>query len=114
MSGDFRSPIGNRLGEVQGYKPPVNGCGDKSWKGKLVPNRPAGGADFEEACNKHDTCYGTCGADKAKCDKDFMDNMEGACILKYGLMQVDFGSDPFFEFKKWRAQRNIERCTGVA
>ena len=36
-------------------------------------------AKFTQACNVHDYCYGTCKADKDKCDKEFCRNLKLAC-----------------------------------
>ena len=58
--------------------PTYNGCGDESFKGNLVPNKPFG-FNFEPACNGHDLCYGTCGSSKDACDKEFLNNMLDMC-----------------------------------
>ena len=44
----------------------------------LVPQGSAG-ADFKPACRKHDRCYGTCGADRAACDCQFLKDMLCQC-----------------------------------
>ncbi len=63
------------------YRPTANGCGSKDFD---VPDTwPAKGkgrkAKFTQACNVHDYCYGTCKADKDKCDKEFCRNLKLAC-----------------------------------
>lgn len=35
--------------------------------------------DFTSACNKHDECYGTCGASKAACDVKFHGDLKALC-----------------------------------
>jgi hypothetical protein len=35
--------------------------------------------DFVGPCNKHDCCWGKCGAGQAKCDHDFFNNLGSAC-----------------------------------
>jgi RHS repeat-associated protein len=42
-------------------------CGSGSTE-NIVPDYPFG-FDFTEACEAHDNCYGTCGADKHQCDE---------------------------------------------
>lgn len=34
---------------------------------------------FNDACNKHDSCYGRCSSDKTQCDKLFFEDMKNAC-----------------------------------
>jgi len=56
--------------------PTANGCGAKgsiSWY--VIPN-----LDFEEACNAHDICFGTCeGTTFNGCNSDFLGRMQNAC-----------------------------------
>ena len=54
------------------------GCGD-SKTDKYIPDSYFGKADFLGSCGKHDSCYGTWGADKDKCDEDLKKNMKTAC-----------------------------------
>ena len=64
-----------------------NGCGPESgidlrWFGtREPPDRPPWLADFANACNHHDCCYGTCGKSKAECDSTFFEELLGACGL---------------------------------
>ncbi len=58
--------------------PTINGCGDGSLLGGVVPNNPIGFI-FGPACNGHDICYGTCGNSKESCDKEFFNNMLDMC-----------------------------------
>jgi hypothetical protein len=66
-----------------GYKlcqlvtPNQNGCGAKN--GFKIPFQDTGLWSFTPACNAHDLCYGTCGSDKADCDRKFRDDMYEAC-----------------------------------
>ena len=71
-----------------GLAPTANGCGPDDWRNKLVPNRPYLVIDFTTACNNHDKCFGTCGALKTKCDKDFYDDMVFLCYQKYNWNSV--------------------------
>jgi group XII secretory phospholipase A2 precursor (PLA2G12) len=64
-----------------------NGCGPESgidlkWFGKHEPpDRPLWLADFAQACNHHDCCYGTCGKPKAECDATFLEELLEACAI---------------------------------
>jgi hypothetical protein len=40
-----------------------------------------GGASFAGACNNHDLCYDTCGADKDACDAQFLKEMLQECYV---------------------------------
>ena len=61
----------------------ANGCGASgSWIAKITPNKPAG-ANFKDACDKHDICYDTLGASKQQCDNQFYNNMLSACSATY-------------------------------
>ena len=54
-----------------------NGCGG-SWT-EWVPEDPFWQGNFHEACNRHDTCYGTCNSNKLQCDIDFLKDMIAVC-----------------------------------
>lgn len=56
-------------------------CGPDSVKGPLRLLIPQGafGADFRPACRSHDACYDTPYADRAACDKRFLQAMQCAC-----------------------------------
>lgn len=91
-------PVAN-IGEF----PVANGCGAK------------GGVNFGnvfEACDGHDLCWGTLGADRGDCDITFRDEMRIECLAKpgrleskaaclaaaqtaYGLVSTQFGDRPF-------------------
>ncbi len=68
--------------DTKGLAP--NGCGTAGWKGKLVPENPFWLANFQPACNGHDTCYEGCNANKAECDKIFWNDMVWACVMRWG------------------------------
>lgn len=55
------------------WKPTPNGCSAPLVGGSF------GSWDFTPACDKHDLCYGTCGASKRKCDKLFYKLMTAIC-----------------------------------
>ena len=40
---------------------------------------PLGSSNYQHACDIHDTCYGTCGAEKISCDWDLSENMASEC-----------------------------------
>lgn len=65
-----------------GFKPQTNGCGDSSFLGGLVPNG-WNRATFKPACDAHDRCYGTCNANRAGCDRDFLKDLYQACDRAY-------------------------------
>lgn len=56
-------------------------CGPDSLKGPLRLLIPQGafGADFRQACRRHDACYDTPGANRAACDARFLDDMLCSC-----------------------------------
>jgi RHS repeat-associated protein len=74
--------------DYYGLEATSNGCGPNDWRNKFVPNRPLGLINFTSACNTHDKCYATCGADKGKCDQNFYDDMRLLCYRKYGWNSV--------------------------
>ena len=58
-----------------------NGCGPSL---KYIPNKlykveSFFSESFEECCNKHDVCYGTCYVDKKDCEKAFKSCMDNKC-----------------------------------
>lgn len=53
-----------------------NGCGPEGFGG-LVPD-----LWFTPACNKHDICYGTPGANRATCDSRFYSDMKAICAQR--------------------------------
>jgi hypothetical protein len=58
----------------------TNGCGSagSGW----VPDS-FGDASFTPACNEHDRCYSTCGADKDDCDEALKNDMSKECERAY-------------------------------
>lgn len=56
-------------------------CGPDSVQGPLRLLIPQGafGADFRQACRRHDACYDTLGANRAACDARFLDDMLCSC-----------------------------------
>jgi hypothetical protein len=66
----------------KGKRATHNGCGPEGGVkniGDVVPDKPLDLADFTEACNEHDCCYGTCGAIKDDCDKKALQGWQAAC-----------------------------------
>ena len=55
-----------------------NGCSKPG--GLDVP----GEEDFTFCCDRHDTCYSTCGVGQKFCDNDFKKCMEGMCTKMFG------------------------------
>jgi len=37
------------------------------------------GADFRDACRRHDACYDTIGSDRSTCDRRFLDELLAEC-----------------------------------
>ena len=64
---------------------PLPGFGSSCGSGPSTINIPDsfGRANFTSACNRHDECYGTCGANKGECDRVFYNQMLKECS-KYG------------------------------
>ena len=71
--------------------PTANGCGAAAMGGGnlltncgLVPTFPGGPPTvpfcFTTPCDIHDRCYGTCDANKAQCDLDFLSGMVDICV----------------------------------
>lgn len=71
-------------------EPTSNGCGAAAMGGGnlftncgLIPPTIPGGLltpyCFTLPCDLHDICYGTCGADKAQCDQNFLADMLDVC-----------------------------------
>lgn len=56
-------------------------CGSGSTEG-LVPDRPLW-FNFSSACQRHDHCYDTCGAEKDYCDSHFRADMRGTCNRRF-------------------------------
>jgi RHS repeat-associated protein len=59
-------------------RPQGAGCGDAK-RDKYIPDSYMGTVSFEKACDIHDDCYGTLGADKQACDTQFGENLRLAC-----------------------------------
>ena len=62
----------------------IDGCSYPRYLGWLLDgpdkDHPSpSGTSFYGACANHDTCYQTCGSDKAKCDQNILDDMLAAC-----------------------------------
>jgi RHS repeat-associated protein len=67
-------PQGTKLCQI--VPPNQNGCGAKG--GFQFPQEFVFWT-FEAACNAHDLCWGTCGADKDDCDRQFRDDLYSMC-----------------------------------
>lgn len=68
--------------QKEGYVPEANGCGAAgSGISSYIPNTYYY-FDFEDACNNHDKCYGTCNTDKDTCDSTFHSELKDACYNK--------------------------------
>lgn len=59
---------------------PPNGCGPVAG---VYPPQGAFGANFTDACVRHDICYGTLGAPKEGCDSSFRTELVEACQMEY-------------------------------
>jgi hypothetical protein len=73
-----------------GKESEFNGCGPQGGlnipilgNGNWIPDEPLGLANFFNACKGHDCCYGRCGAAKAECDQNFLDEMTKACNAQW-------------------------------
>jgi hypothetical protein len=80
----FQDMFGKKLCQV--HTPNQNGCGAKG--GTKVPGYYLF-FDFTPACNAHDLCWGTCGADKAQCDSMFLHAMNDQCYQYYGISPLN-------------------------
>ena len=60
-----------------------NGCGPAWFPPTLKVPQGAGPASYVDSCNRHDTCYETCNADKARCDNVFERDMRVSCYRAY-------------------------------
>lgn len=55
-------------------------CGPNNWIGRLVPENPPGGANFHNACVRHDACYSEGSrTNRLTCDQAFRTRMNNAC-----------------------------------
>lgn len=56
-------------------------CGPDSIRGPLrfLFFQGCAGADFRDACRRHDTCYDTIGSRRHMCDRDFLEEMLAEC-----------------------------------
>lgn len=91
-----QKPITCPKGKVvvsKGIPVTVNGCGDGSTLGALVPDKlHLLGVSFESACNTHDRCYSDCEKSKAFCDEQLFEDAKIQCWLRFGWMH---------SFKPW-------------
>lgn len=65
----------------KGHRPTINGCGPSGF-GWAIPDS-FGRAEFTQACNRHDRCYGTCNENRLKCDVLLRKSMKAACKRAY-------------------------------
>jgi len=73
-------------GSTNGPFGPICGSGSSAaW----IPDRP-----WQRACEFHDACYATCGADKEVCDLTFL--LMGGNLFYYGAISM-FGGGPYEE-----------------
>lgn len=73
-----KAAVYNGCGPLAGLDLPVLGHGD--W----IPDQPLGLADFRQACNDHDCCYGHCGSPKSECDTNALSAWSDACRQQWG------------------------------
>lgn len=59
------------------YKPSYNGCG--SYGFSVDFDKCFGMKGFNECCNHHDLCYGTCYIGKSYCDNQFLNSLLDKC-----------------------------------
>ena len=57
-------------------------CGSGKYERMFIPDS-WGGADFSDACKKHDRCYDTLGSSKSSCDDEFRANLRQECKNTY-------------------------------
>ena len=73
---EFNCPSGH-VKRPTGSPVEANGCGVQ---GLIIKQDRFPG--FTEVCNKHDRCYGKCGAPKEKCDNEFSEGLKKYCELR--------------------------------
>lgn len=56
-------------------------CGPDAIRGPLryLFFQGCAGADFRDACRRHDACYDTIGSDRRACDRKFLEEMLAEC-----------------------------------
>ena len=56
-------------------------CGPDAIRGPLrfLLFQGCAGADFRDACRRHDACYDTIGSDRNACDRTFLEEMLAEC-----------------------------------
>ncbi len=96
--GGWEGTSGTGQTSSYGYVPGSCGSG---WNEPLVPDDMFG-ADWSEACDHHDACYGACGSDKAYCDATLDREISntgcawcGAVGSVYGEFVNDFGDSAY-------------------
>jgi hypothetical protein len=110
-------PYKNRPRPPKPYNFPGSSCGPDG-----DPNNYAssfGSFNFESACQNHDSCYGTCGISKARCDFNFLVDMlsacsggDGTCVAAAGLYYGGVtagGAKPF-----QNARKKCTNCGGAS
>ena len=76
-----------RNGKREGRTTPSkNGCGSEG--SECVPDSFLWLVNFKPACDKHDICYGTCGANKTQCDATLGIDMTNACLKAFGFLAL--------------------------
>jgi hypothetical protein len=106
------------------YTPVTNGCGGQLPDGgdqMLTPVIRAVGAfgstQFADACNVHDSCYGTCQSGQTNCDQTFFSSLTNACVnTNVKFLQTHLtGTNPQ-EDKEFKdiAAMNLAGCTATA
>jgi hypothetical protein len=106
---------------VQSKSSSFNGCGPAKelpmeFPMVILPERLHD--QFNNVCNQHDICYGTCGANRAACDRAFCQDLVATCGLGdpscpiFACMFCDgvtFGGRIFFP----TAQEELCSCEGI-
>ena len=73
----------------------VNGCGPEGgviWGADVVPDSYFFVVNFENACNLHDRCYGSCNSNKAQCDDLLRQAMKIECYKSLFLFPLFLNS----------------------
>jgi len=102
-------------------------CGPDAIRGPLrhLFFQGCAGADFREACRRHDACYDTIGSDRKACDRVFLEEMLAQCPrskhpgkaryrARFAYLAVKFGGKGAWASAQELARKLAGRSSGAA
>ncbi len=73
----------------------------------LIPDCPVEGLCFTSACQGHNDCYATCGADKTACDRTFFNDMIDLCVQGVAIDDPNFLTCRYTALTYWLAVQQL-------